>query len=86
MASNQEPKEELSFWADEDASCYPLLEAFPFNSAKNDLKYDVFTDGFPPLYEQGKCGSKRLWARTLWDAPASPGFQSMCLRTAVWLF
>lgn len=67
MSSKQGPMEEVSFWADEGAPCYPLLEAFPFNSydhlAKNDLKYDVFTDGFPPLYGQGKCGSKQLWSR-----------------------
>lgn len=51
-----------------------FLEAFPFNSyyhlAKNDLTYDVFTDGFPPLYEQGKCGSKRLMVQDFTGCPS----------------
>lgn len=54
MVSKQEPKKEASFWEDEGYHATHFLEALPFNLyyhlAKNNFKYDVFTDELPLLY------------------------------------
>jgi hypothetical protein len=60
-AYKQEAKERVFFWR--VTTHYLLFKAFPlmhyYHLARNILKYYVFTDGFPPLTEEGMSVSKQ---------------------------